>query len=244
MKRNKENIILEKWIYINGEKTHYKIRSTGEVWNTVTNAPMKGGRDKNGYHIISLTLNKKKYTRKVHRLVAEAFIPNPENKPEVNHNDGDKLNNDISNLEWANPSENTHHACEHNLRKSTLTRNMVIEVCELLEKGDIRISEISKITGVSCGNILKIKTGLTWKSVSTLYDFSNYKFGRGLNGEKNNNSKIKEEDVVDICGLLAMGFRCSDIEEILGIPYDIIWNIKKRNTWKYISNNYKFRKGW
>ena len=125
----------EKWIWIKGNKTKYKICVDGKVLNTSNGKYMKGGKDKNGYHIVSLTFKKKKYTRKVHRLVAEAFIPNPNNLPEVNHKNGDKFDNCIDNLEWVSPHYNTYHAYQNELRKGKcLTIDNVKKICKLLEK--------------------------------------------------------------------------------------------------------------
>lgn len=70
-----------------------------------------------GYYQVSLCIDGKYRHFQVHRLVAEAFIPNPENKPQVNHIDGNKLNNDISNLEWVTRSENQLHAYKTGLQK-------------------------------------------------------------------------------------------------------------------------------
>lgn len=67
-------------------------------------------RDKKGYLITDLYMNGRRTTERVHILVAEAFIPNPYDKPEVNHKDGDKHNNHVSNLEWATKKENSEHA--------------------------------------------------------------------------------------------------------------------------------------
>ena len=62
-----------------------------------------------GYRVLELYKDDKRYFKKVHRLVAEAFIPNPENKPEVNHIDTDKTNNNDWNLEWVTGKENSQH---------------------------------------------------------------------------------------------------------------------------------------
>ena len=67
-------------------------------------------RSKNGYLGVALTKNGKKVTKNVHRLVAEAYIPNPDNLPEVNHIDENKLNNHVDNLEWVTSSQNTRYS--------------------------------------------------------------------------------------------------------------------------------------
>lgn len=74
---------------------------------------------KNGYFAVGLWKNKTPYIRTIHRLVAEAFIDNPENKVCVNHIDGNKHNNHVSNLEWNTYSENNFHAFKTGLKKPT-----------------------------------------------------------------------------------------------------------------------------
>jgi len=66
--------------------------------------------DNKGYLLACLSMNAKTYGRLVHRLVAQAFIPNPEGKPEVNHKDSNRKNNKVENLEWMTPKENTAHS--------------------------------------------------------------------------------------------------------------------------------------
>lgn len=69
-----------------------------------------------GYLLVDLRKEGKRYMRLVHRLVAETFLPNPNNLPQVNHIDGNKSNNDITNLEWCSCSENQYHAFRNNLK--------------------------------------------------------------------------------------------------------------------------------
>lgn len=236
----KHRKIKEKWIYLDGVKSRYTIRDNGIVWNNDTNSPMAGGRDKNGYHIVSLSLNGKKYTRKVHRLVAEAFIPNPKNLPEVNHKDCDKWNNDVSNLEWVSPCENTHHSMNMKTRKATLKEDDVIMICELLQLGMYDIRTISQITNVTISNILKIKCGQTWTHISSEYDFSNYQFTKGRTGNKNACWKITENQAELICGMLERRYSCTEISKALSVSRSIVYHIKCRHTWKDISKNFIF----
>lgn len=92
-------------------KTRVKMRSNG--WrNTYRSKIMYQELHKTNYYRVRLCVDKIKYSRSVHRLVAEAFIPNPESKPEVNHMDGNRLNNELSNLDWVTKQENMDHAVE------------------------------------------------------------------------------------------------------------------------------------
>jgi hypothetical protein len=85
---------------------NYLIYETGDVFNNKKNRFLKPSKMKNGYIKVELCKNGKQKTFKIHRLVAEYYIPNPENKPEVNHIDGDKCNNSVENLEWNTRKEN------------------------------------------------------------------------------------------------------------------------------------------
>ena len=97
----------------------YFILPCGKVFSGKTGEYLKPSYDKQGYARVSLYNNGKSTTIKIHRLVAEAYIPNPENKTDVNHKDGNKSNNDVSNLEWATRSENIKHAFNNGLKRIT-----------------------------------------------------------------------------------------------------------------------------
>lgn len=81
-------------------------------------------KSNNGYIQVCLTKNGKCKTFILHRLVAQAFIPNPENKPQINHIDGNKENNCVDNLEWCDASENMQHASKTGLLKSNVKRSV------------------------------------------------------------------------------------------------------------------------
>ena len=95
------------WVTIT-DFPNYEVSDAGEVRNSVTGKILKNAVDKDGYHVITLSLGsrKEKKTVKVHRLVAICHISNPENKPQVDHLDRDKTNNDATNLQWVSNTEN------------------------------------------------------------------------------------------------------------------------------------------
>lgn len=97
----------------------YKITQDGKVYSEKSKKFLTNSLSTHGYYKISLCKNEKQKTFKVHRLVAEHFIDNPENRKCVNHKNGKKTDNRVQNLEWCTFSENTYHAYRTGLRIPT-----------------------------------------------------------------------------------------------------------------------------
>ena len=153
-----------KWktVTYNGQELdNYKVSNVGTVINLKTNRILNGGKSEFGYIKVSIIMpDGKVKSPKVHRLVAEAFIPNPENKREVNHIIPVKDFNWVGNLEWASSAENKYHARRHGLYKNASYNRVgqdrpgtrysdetVRKVCKLLEEGK-QPTEIALLLGV------------------------------------------------------------------------------------------------
>ena len=153
----------------------YTIDEFGKVKNKKTNKYLKGAINSKGYLRVELHLNKKIKKFFVHRLVAEYFVENPLNKEQVNHIDGNKLNNNMNNLEWVTNQENRNHAIKNNLTKnlcgeeapwSKLTKKDVIFIrSEYDKKETFNAKKLSKKFKVSTSQILLVAKRKSWKSV-------------------------------------------------------------------------------
>lgn len=185
----------EIWKPIKGYEDKYEISNFGNVKSLyLINRQTKMKREKIlkqhmtcGYLKVILRKENKMKNYLVHRLVAETFIPNPENKPQVNHINGYKLNNNVSNLEWVTRSENVNHAwinglhektrmiVKENMKKATNSLKKAIEQYDL-DNNYIRswdsISDASRMYNISptniknaCKGIYKTSCGYIWKYV-------------------------------------------------------------------------------
>lgn len=97
----------------------YACTTTGEIWSHRRQKFMSPSKNKRGYLHIVFYKDKNRYDYRVNRLIAMTFLDNTENKKQVNHIDGNKLNNYLSNLEWVTAEENIEHAKKHHLFKTT-----------------------------------------------------------------------------------------------------------------------------
>lgn len=131
---------------------------------------MKPVSDKDGYLSVTFCVHSKgkAKTFKVHRLVAQAFIPNPENKPQVNHKDGNKENNSVQNLEWVTGKENIQHAYKTNLMNQSGKNNAMYGRLGADNPNSIPIIQLNKYTNqkikeydsmASAGRELCVNTG-------------------------------------------------------------------------------------
>lgn len=119
-------------VMIDGKATTYFITEDGRLFNQKTKRWYKG-TVRGGYLSYDLTVDNKRHSKQAHRLVAETFIPNPDNLPIVNHKDGNKLNNSVDNLEWVTPTQNLNHAYATGLKPRTNGNNSRIKYEQNLE---------------------------------------------------------------------------------------------------------------
>ena len=161
---------------------NYEINTYGEIRHINSKKLINQHIKTNGYMFVNLyNMNtKKKEALYVHRLVAYEFIKNKNNLSDVNHKDGIKTNNDVSNLEWVTKSENMKHVFQKGLVKNIpkgsdhynnkYSEKIIRNICFLLEK-KLKCKEISNITGVNIYTIKSIKNKYNWKHISKEYNF-------------------------------------------------------------------------
>lgn len=158
------------WVTLK-QTNKYEVNINGEVRNKRTKRFTKSNPDKDGYLKVVLYHDEKRRNYFVHRLIAEAFILNPENKPVVNHIDGNVKNNTLSNLEWATIKENVNHAYKMGLCKGRpgnkhhnvkLTENDILEIKKLV-KQKIPRKIIAKMFNIHKNHIYRLIVGSRWK---------------------------------------------------------------------------------
>lgn len=141
---------------IEGFNNKYIITSSGKVYNNFTGVEMKL-KGTLGYKAVALRtiINDRSVQKiyKIHRLVAEAFIPNPLKLPIVNHKDGNKANNDVSNLEWCTNRQNTIHAIRTQLNPTSINLSNGQLVIDLIEEYKYNYADVANLLGLKRQNV-------------------------------------------------------------------------------------------
>jgi len=157
-----------KWAKIDGFD-RYSISDHGDVWSSIRKKILS----KNityGYEYVGLMKDGKRHIKYIHRLVGQAFVENPKNKPQINHLDSNRINNHFSNLEWCTHYENFQHAARngrmaHGERhwKAKVTKGDVVKIRELRKTKKLR--EIAEIYDMQVHAISCICRKATWKHI-------------------------------------------------------------------------------
>ena len=159
------------WKPIVGFEEHYLVSDDGQVWSLYRHRPLTPSIDKYGYEKVALFDGCKSHHRPIHRLVAQAFIPNPNNLPTVNHINEVKTDNRVSNLEWASVADNDNHGTRNARMADAKCKSPIEQIFSdgttVQYKG---VKDASRKTGVNrccialcCKNIRKTAGGYKWR---------------------------------------------------------------------------------
>lgn len=211
-----------KRVYLKNEPTKYLVSRHGSVYSEITNKRLVPIADKDGYLRVHIYHNGKMKTKRINRLVAKAFIPNPNELPVVDHIDGNIINDYYKNLEWVTNKENTQRAFKMGLiptqkgRQSKLkginhpncsiSEDVVVNICKELSKGT-RVTPLSKKLNIDRGIIYDIYHKRSWTYISNNYTFTKVKY----------KYDDKKNEMVE---LLEKGLKYKEICTLLNIPYD------------------------
>lgn len=203
---------------------------------------MKYSETKEGYLRVGIVCDDGVKRKKlVHRLIAEAFIPNPEDKPCINHKDGNKRNNNVANLEWVTYSENAKHAFSIGLKSNhgegnptnILTPQEVLSIYAKLMDG-ARVCDVADQYAVSRAAIADIKFKRNWQNLlDALPDLK----------AKSKSSSLSEATVRWVCARIQEGLTA---KEIVNLSYNktltesTIWKIRSRQTYTEYSKDYNW----
>lgn len=157
--------------HIEGYEWLYSVDEWGRVFSHRRNRFIFTSEDSYGYIKVALWKNGKKKTVKVHRLVAKAFIPNPNSLPEINHINGDKSDNRACNLEWVSRRDNVIHAYRTGLVKRNrfnfkLNKEQVKQIRTMYKTNSYTMKELADMFNVSITNIYHILHNKIWKNVA------------------------------------------------------------------------------
>ena len=220
-----------------------------------------------GYYKINIVMpNGATLKTTISRIVAQTFIPNPENKAQVNHKDGNKLHEWVDNLNWMTPSENCSHRDATGLSspmrgsangRSIYTEDQIRKACQMMSV-PYQPSEIEKITGVKNIDQYKIKKGDNWTHISKDYVFPEGRFttngvwigddGKTLYYDKDHRdrtnqlkSKYPDEALHKACKLMQdPNLTIGQVAEMTGIDYNALHGMYYHQRYLHVANQYEF----
>lgn len=225
----------------------YEVSDQGVVRSLKSGAPrvMRAAPGpSHGYRFLGLTHEGKLHGRLVHRLVAEAFLgPQPSPTHQVNHIDGDKLNNTLENLEWVTSAENNRHARRHGLaprntatrlrgsdhHQATLTEEAVIDIRRRVGRRDALLNDLAIEYGVSRRTIADAANGRTWQHVP-MTNAAQPK----VRGEQHHRARLDAISVRDIRNRASTTLT-ADLAREFGVSTSTITRVIRRQSWRHVA---------
>lgn len=221
---------------------NYLIDTNGDIYSNRIKRLMKPHLMECGYMRVRLVCdNGDKKSFLIHRLVAMTYIPNPEDKSEVNHIDGIKTNNTLSNLEWVTRHENQQHAFSEGLNtnsgegngRSLITEKEVLQIYWKLYNGARNI-DVCREYNLSTTAVMEIKSKTNWNYLTK--DLPEISI-------KPKSEKLSEKTVEWICQMIEKGVGPKEIYDLCtnkSVKLDHIYDIKRRRGFKHISRKYSW----
>lgn len=209
----------------------YCVDNKGRVYSLKSRRFLNLQYNDNGYICVTLRVDGKTKTLKVHRLVAMTYLADSFfDGAHVNHIDGDKSNNEVSNLEWVTRSKNMQHAYQTGLvisKSDRIQDDIVHEICLHLEQGS-RVPDVASMFGITRDQVYRIISGTAYNYISFEYNLTKVP----------KQQKLSPETVVTVCENLNQGLPVKTIAEKTGVNLSTVKAIKYRKTQTHISSSF------